>query len=142
MQPVPSVTVMSDLPSLPAADVAHLLDARALARLHELDPDGHSDVVARVMQAFEASLVRQMAQLVEARDVGDMAAIGHIAHTLKSSSASLGALALSAHCAGVEQLVRAGEGGGLGLQLEQLLRLAQGALAAVRAMLRDQPLRP
>ena len=142
MQPVPSAIVMPDLPSLPAADAAHALDAQAVARLHELDPDGRSGIVVRVMQAFETSLVRQVAQLIEARDIGDIPAIGHIAHTLKSSSASLGAMALSAHCAGVEESVRAGEVGGLGLQLEQLLRLAQGALAAVRAMLCEQPLRP
>lgn len=128
---------MTDMPPPPAADEASPLDAQALARLRELDPDGRSGVVTRVMRAFEASMVRQMAQLIEARDAGDTAAIGHLAHTLKSSSASLGALALSAQCAEVEQKVRAGETADLALQLEQLLLQAQGALAAVRAMLRD-----
>lgn len=139
LQPVLSATAMTDLPLPPAADAANALDAQALARLRELDPEGRSGVVGRVMQAFETSLVRQLAQLIEARDTGDTAAIGHLAHTLKSSSASLGALALSACCAEVEQAVRAGETDALAPQVDQLLSLAQGALAAVRAMLRDQP---
>jgi HPt (histidine-containing phosphotransfer) domain-containing protein len=129
---------MTDMPLPPAPDAAHALDAQALARLRELDPDGRSGVVARVMQAFETSLVRQAAQLIESRDKGDAAAIGQLAHTLKSSSASLGALALSACCAEVEQAVRAGETADLGPRVDQLLSQAQAALAAVRAMLRDQ----
>jgi HPt (histidine-containing phosphotransfer) domain-containing protein len=129
---------MTDMPLPPAADAARALDAQALARLRELDPDGRSGVVARVMQAFETSLVRQMAQLIESRDKGDAAAIGQLAHTLKSSSASLGALALSACCAEVEQAVRAGETADLAPRVDQLLSQAQAALSAVRAMLRDQ----
>jgi HPt (histidine-containing phosphotransfer) domain-containing protein len=132
---------MTDTPPPSFAPAASSLDAQALARLRELDPDGRSGVVARVMQAFEASMVRQMAQLIEARDAGNAAAVGQIAHTLKSSSASLGALALSALCAEVEQKVRAGEIADLAPRVDQLLLLAQAALAAVRAMLREQPLR-
>lgn len=130
---------MNDTPPPSAAQAASSLDAQALARLRELDPDGRSGVVARVMHAFEASMVRQMAQLIEARDAGNTAAIGHLAHTLKSSSASLGALALSAQCAEVEKKVRAGDTADLVPLVDQLLLLAQAALAAVRAMLREQP---
>lgn len=133
---------MSDMPPPHAADAAEPLDAQALARLRELDPEGSHGVVVRVMQTFETSLVRQMALLAQARDAGDDAAIGNIAHSLKSSSASLGALALSARCAQVEQAVRSGELSGLAPQVEQLLLQAQGALTAVRAMLRDHSLPP
>jgi histidine phosphotransfer protein HptB len=132
-----SATAMTDKPFPSAADAAVRLDAQALARLHELDPDGRNGVVERVLRAFETSLLRQMAQLAEARDGGDTTAIGQLAHTLKSSSGSIGALALSARCAEIERAVRAGETASLAPQVEQLLADAQAALGAVRAMLRN-----
>jgi histidine phosphotransfer protein HptB len=113
-----------------------LLDALALAKLHELDPDGRHGIVERVMRVFETSLVGFIVQLAEARDRGDIAALGAQAHKLKPSSASVGALALSALCADVERLVRDGETAGLLPQVENLLSEAERALAAVRAMLR------
>ena len=39
------------------------LDAAALARLRELDPEGRHGVLPRVLGAFEASLARMLAQL-------------------------------------------------------------------------------
>jgi histidine phosphotransfer protein HptB len=111
------------------------LDAQALARLHALDPDGRHGVVARVLATFESSLLRQLAQLDEARERGDADEIGRVAHTLKSSSASIGALALSAVCAEVEQAVRAGETAELVKDVDRLLAVGRGALVAVRAIL-------
>jgi HPt (histidine-containing phosphotransfer) domain-containing protein len=132
-----SATAMTDKPFSPAADAAVRLDAQALARLHELDPDGRNGVVERVLRAFESSLLRQMVQLGEARDAGDTAALGHLAHTLKSSSGSIGALALSTCCAQLERAVRAGETADMTPQVEQLLAEAKEALGAVRAILRN-----
>jgi len=112
------------------------LDAQALAKLHELDPDGRHGVVRRVLQTFETTLVRYVADLAEARDRGDMAVMGRIAHTIKPSSAAVGALALSVLCADVERQVRNGETAGLLPRVENLLSEAERALVAVRAMLR------
>jgi histidine phosphotransfer protein HptB len=128
---------MNVKPTAPAelAAVAQL-DEQALARLRELDPEGRHGVVLRVMRAFETSLLRLMAQLAEARDRGDVAAVGMVAHTLKSSSASVGALALSACCAEIERAVRAGETVDLPAQVENLLAEGEKAVGAVRAMLR------
>lgn len=112
------------------------LDAQALAKLHELDPDGRHGVVVRVMKTFETSLVTLMAQMAEARDRGDTQALGELAHKLRSSSAALGALALSALCGDVERQVRNGETAGLLPRVENLLSEADRALEAVRAMLR------
>lgn len=112
------------------------LDAQALAKLRELDPDGRHGVVQRVLQTFESTLQRQTAELREARDRGDMAVMGRIAHTMKPSSAAVGALALSTLCADVERQVRNGETAGLLPRVENLLSEAERALVAVRAMLR------
>lgn len=112
------------------------LDEPSLARLRELDPDGKNGVVRRVLSTFESSLLRQVSQLAQARDAGDTAALGLLAHTLKSSSAAVGALSLSARCADLELAARAGDSAGLPARVEQLLSEAEGVLQAVRAMLR------
>lgn len=105
-------------PRLPAAGLAEagaagpagLLDPQALARLHELDPTGQSGLVQRVLATYRQSLQRLLEQLRSARDAGDRDAIRHAAHTLKSSSASVGALALAGLCAQVEAGLRSGDG--------------------------------
>lgn len=126
---------MSTMTSSPAPEPLQL-DAQALAKLRELDPDGRHGVVQRVLQTFESTLQRQAAELREARDRGDVAVMGRIAHTMKPSSAAVGALALSALCADVERQVRNGETAGLLPRVENLLSEAERALVAVRAMLR------
>jgi HPt (histidine-containing phosphotransfer) domain-containing protein len=103
-----------------------VLDAEALARLHALDPQGQAGLVARVIGTYVGSLRRLLAQFAAARSAGDLPGLRHVAHTLKSSSASVGALALSALCAAVEQHVRdAGAADALEPQLEALA--AEGA---------------
>ncbi len=120
---------------VPAPSTAGL-DAGALRRLRELDPDGRHGVVTRVLTAFETSLTRMLAQLESERDGGDPAVVCSIAHTLKSSSASVGALALAAACAEVESRLRAGTAGALGRDVDHLLAEGRTAMAAVGAMLR------
>jgi HPt (histidine-containing phosphotransfer) domain-containing protein len=83
-----------------------VLDAQAIARLRELDPSGEGKLLQRVLQAFETSVARLLPQLKEARASGDLATVRHVAHTLKSSSASIGALKLSQLCADIEIMVR------------------------------------
>ena len=112
------------------------LDAQALARLRELDPDGRQGVVQRVLKTYESSLQRLIAQFVEARDAGDTVALKELAHKLKSSSAAVGALELAARCGDLERRIRAGETGELAAHVENLLTAAGSALAAVGAMLR------
>ena len=112
------------------------LDAGALARLRELDPDGRHGVVMRVMAAFETSLMRMLVQLAGERQGGNPGVVASVAHTLKSSSASVGALALSQACAEIERRLREGQAGDLGADVERLLSEGESALAAVGAMLR------
>ncbi len=112
------------------------LDAGALARLRELDPDGRHGVLNRVLAAFETSLARMLVQLRAELDTGDPGVVAGVAHTLKSSSASVGALALSAACADVERRLRAGEPGDLPADVQRLVTDGEAALRAVGAMLR------
>ena len=90
---------------LPAPGV---LDAQALARLAALDPGGAAGLVVRVLGTYRQSLGRLLEQLQVARSEFDLQGQRHVAHTLKSSSASVGALALSALCAEAEGRLRDG----------------------------------
>jgi HPt (histidine-containing phosphotransfer) domain-containing protein len=121
-------------PSVAASAAA--LDERALARLRELDPEGKNNVLPRVLGAFETSLVRMMAQLEVQRSAGSAQAVATAAHTLKSSSASVGALALSAACASTEARLRNNPNAELQSEVTALLVEAEAALRAVRAMLK------
>ncbi len=112
------------------------LDAQALARLRELDPDGRLGVVNRVLAAFETSVRRMVAQLEAQRETGDAKVVANVAHTLKSSSASVGALSLSKACADVETKLRKGDTSGMHLDISRLISEGQAALLAVGAILR------
>ena len=93
--------------SLPLPD---LLDAQALARLRELDPSGINKLMERVVAAYDKSLDRLLPELAAARSPPmNMAVVRHVSHTLKSSSASLGALALAQRCSEIEALARQGQ---------------------------------
>ncbi len=82
------------------------LDEEALQRLRDLDPTGESRLVGRVLEAFESSVAKFRPQWHDAARRGDMLALRQIAHTLKSSSASIGALQLSRLCAEIENSIR------------------------------------
>lgn len=112
-----------------------VLDPAALARLQQLDPDGRRGFMAQVLRTYDTSLLRYLDALTAARQAGDLRQAAEAAHTLKSSSAALGAARLAAHCAEVERLARDGDAGALGEPFGQLLEEAVRVQAAVRAML-------
>jgi HPt (histidine-containing phosphotransfer) domain-containing protein len=109
-----------------------VLDAQTLAKLQELDPDGKAGLVQRVLTTYTRSLSRLLAQLHTARVANDPQAVRHVAHTLKSSSASVGALQLSALCADIERRLREGQTDGLDAQLDAMSQEGERVLAALR----------
>lgn len=90
----------------PSADPAPVLDPQALARLSDLDPTGKNHLIERVLSAFQTSAARLRPQAEAARASGDRAALRLVVHTLKSSSASIGAMRLSQLCARIESAIR------------------------------------
>jgi HPt (histidine-containing phosphotransfer) domain-containing protein len=86
-----------------------VLDAAAMAELRALDPDGKAQLVKRVLATYQSSLAKLVEQLRVARADGAWDQVSRVVHTLKSSSASIGALALSGLCADIERLLRAGD---------------------------------
>ncbi len=112
------------------------LDANVLARLQELDPDGRHHVLHRVLEAFETSLVRMLAQLGPQAPAPQPLDVSRMAHTLKSSAASVGALTLSQRCAEIEKKRRDGDAVGIEADVAVMVAEAESALVAVRAILR------
>lgn len=121
---------------LPAEDTGKpvLLDPVALARLRELDPQGKAKLFERVVQAFNTSTTRMLPQLIAAGQAGDLNGVRHVAHTLKSSSASLGATLLSKLCADLEHQMRAGIELDVDLQIDRIAAEIGVVIKALKAM--------
>jgi PAS domain S-box-containing protein len=103
-----------------AAVDSSVLDAQALERLRELDPNGENRLMERVVSAFESSVGRLMPQLQDALNSSELGGIRHVAHTLKSSSASIGAMKLSRMCSDVESRARHEQSEGMTERIAQL----------------------
>lgn len=115
------------------------LDAAALARLAELDPTGQGRLIERVLEAFKTSAARLRPQMEAARRVDDHAAVRLVTHTLKSSSASIGALAFSAQCAEIENAIRLGTVTDLGAHLDAFDRSLDQVLEMIDRTLKATP---
>lgn len=122
--------------SSPSGACQSVLDAAALARLTELDPKGESRLLERVMQAFQSSLARLRPQLEAARRDGDRAAIRMVVHTVKSSSASIGATLVSQLCGQIETAIRDGADADLNASLTALNHAFDAASGAIDALLK------
>jgi hypothetical protein len=138
--PEPSMTDPTSPPPPPDAApfppaATNGLDPQALRRLRELDPSGANRLFERVVQAFEASTGRLMPQLDEAVAARHLPGVRHVAHTLKSSSASIGALKLSALCAEIEGMIRDDDVQGLGERVAAMHAETAVVRESLRALL-------
>lgn len=115
------------------------LDEAALARLRELDPKGENRLIERVLKAFDSSVSRLLPQLLHARSVDDRAGIRHVAHTLKSSAASIGAIKLSQICAEIESQVRLDKFDRLEPGIDAMCRETEFVLKALHRVLNPTP---
>ena len=111
------------------------LDAQALAQLALLDPTGIKGLLPRLLKLYLDKLASLLDQLDPARRAVDQSALRMVVHSLKSSSASMGALDLSALCAAAEQTLREGDLEGLPARLDALAAEAIRVDAAVRRLL-------
>jgi len=123
-----------DSPPPGPATVLSLFDAQALDKLRVLDPQGTHGLVARVLRTFAESLERHADELRDARHAMDFAALRLVAHTLKSSAATVGALELARLSTDIEALSRQQSPDSFGAVLDamqtelQRLREAMAAL--------------
>jgi HPt (histidine-containing phosphotransfer) domain-containing protein len=110
-------------------------DDEALSRVRELDREGRGDqLLLRLLRVFEKSIDRMLTQLEQARAAADAKGVHMVAHTLKSSSAAVGALALSRQCALVEHLTRESRLDEAAHDMQQMILEAEAAREAARRL--------
>lgn len=115
-----------------------MIDPEAIERLRQLDPTGQQGVLPRVLQAYETTLNRHLADVADAWSKAEADRLSRAAHSLKSSSAAVGALAFAQLCADLEQMVRDRKGLPDGALVEALIHEGRRVLRAVGDMLQGQ----
>ena len=85
-----------------------VLDRAALDAIRALDETGAGGLLRQVVQLYVESAPRLIAELRRAQASGQLDAVRNAAHSLKSSSANLGANRLAQMCQAVERAARAG----------------------------------
>ncbi|PAK13265.1 response regulator [Burkholderia ubonensis] len=103
-----AVDSATDTPAAPDDD-ANVIDRNALDALRALQRPGRPDVLTRIIDQFILDAPRLIGDMQAAVAAGDAVALKIAAHTLKSSSANVGAHRLSARCREIEQFARAAE---------------------------------
>lgn len=83
-----------------------LIDVHALKAIEELQRPGKPDLLSRVTELFRTESPKCIQQVEEGLETVDMPGIRDAAHTLKSSSAYLGAKSLSERCRDLETAAR------------------------------------
>jgi HPt (histidine-containing phosphotransfer) domain-containing protein len=79
-----------------------------LDAIRALDENGAAGLLRQVVQLYFESTPRLIAELRRAQAAGQIEAVRNAAHSLKSSSATLGASRLAEMCKTVEHAARAG----------------------------------
>lgn len=86
-----------------------VLDRAALDAIRALDDGGARGLLRQVMRLYLDSVPPLIAELRRAGAGGDLAAVRNAAHSLKSSSANVGATRLAEMCKAVERAAQAGQ---------------------------------
>lgn len=113
----------------PAVETATLRELEEC--LGDSGPDGFRDV----LETFLVDAPAQARAIEESLALGDAAGLGRAAHTLKSTSAALGASLLSSLCREIEEASRAGAPAVVPERLGALKRELAEVLAILRAEL-------
>jgi signal transduction histidine kinase/DNA-binding response OmpR family regulator len=92
-----------------AAPPAQAIDAAILSDLREVLSAGEPAALSELIAIFLDDTPNLIHQMHDAATRADAAQLQQAAHTLKSSSAALGAVVLSRHCAELEQQSREGD---------------------------------
>lgn len=110
------------------------LDPAAIAALRALQMPGRPSIVLRVFDLFETSTASLLSELERGLASGDLALVTRAAHTLKSSSANIGATALAARAKAIEHCGREHDLEGCRAASAGLQALCDATLAAVAAL--------
>src|SRR5262249_32395246 len=85
-----------------------VLDEAVLDALGQLQGNYDGEFVAGMITMFMETALTLLIRLKEGVASGDIAALRHASHELKSCSATIGAYSLAAHCERLESITREG----------------------------------
>ena len=85
------------------------LDAAALDQIADLDPTGDGQLVIEIIETFVDNARSLIDELDDASTRQDAARVTAASHSLKSSSANVGAVRLANICSSIEKSARAGD---------------------------------
>jgi HPt (histidine-containing phosphotransfer) domain-containing protein len=117
-----------------AGDGDRVLDVDVITALAE--ELGDDSIMAEVLSAYLQELPVRRDAMIAAAMAGDADAVRSVAHTLKSSSAALGATVLSVACADIEAAARGGDLEAVAAMVGRLAARTEAAEAEMRAWYR------
>jgi HPt (histidine-containing phosphotransfer) domain-containing protein len=88
------------------AKAAEVLDRQVLDQLGRVQTNGKPELLTRVINLYLVESPKLVQRMKEAADAGDAPQIARSAHSLKSSSANVGARELSRYCEDIEASAR------------------------------------
>ncbi|MBV1889492.1 MAG: response regulator [Gammaproteobacteria bacterium] len=115
-----------------------LLDPEPLAQLREIGSEVGRDLVGNIVGRFVEALPGDLLRLRQSIEDRDAELIRNIAHNLKPSSASLGAMDFSHCCNELEALAVAGELSHMAQWLTKLEAMEQPVIDALRAVVASE----
>ncbi|MEJ0087179.1 MAG: response regulator [Pseudomonadota bacterium] len=110
------------------------LDHSAIEAVRQLDPDGADRLLSRLIALYRDDSSQLLADIENGMKVGDADAVARAAHTLKSSSANLGATNVAAIARKIETSARQGDIAGLPATMTQLRAQRTVALSELEAL--------
>lgn len=118
----------------PPPTTQNVLDAAAIDAVLSLDPDGSAGLFGRLRELYVTDSQQLLVALESATAAGDVEAAAKAAHTLKSSSANLGATRVAELAAKMEAEARGGQLQETIRQLTELRAAHANALDALNAV--------
>lgn len=109
------------------------IDPRVLDELRELGGDDDPGLLLELIDLFLADAPRQLEEMSRGFATNDARLLERAAHTLKSSSANLGAMTLSSLCKRMEEIARENELAGVRPLLHESQQHWPRVVAALRA---------
>jgi CheY-like chemotaxis protein len=110
------------------------LDHSAIEAVRQLDPDGNDRLLARLIALYRDDSSQLLADIDNAMKTGDAEGVARAAHTLKSSSANLGATNVAAIARQIEHSARSGDLGELPSSVTKLRAQRTVALSELEAL--------
>jgi PAS domain S-box-containing protein len=92
----------------PSAPATALIDLAAIEVIRDMERRGATRLLERLVSTYVSTAARLVAQAAYALRAGDAMSLQHAVHTLKSSSANLGAIGLSRRFGDLERHARSG----------------------------------